>query len=70
MEEDKIITNNRFPYGKCVEINPKSGKVESVVIDSWEIDSVESVINIVRRLKRFEKEYNISCTLNSIKIGN
>lgn len=70
METEKIKKENEFPYGSCIKINPENGEIESIVIDSWEIDHLENVPNIVRRLRRFEKEYNISCTLNSIKIGN
>lgn len=53
---------------KCIEFN-EDGSIKKIEIDSLEMKNISDIFDVISELHDLEKECNITCTLNSIKIS-
>lgn len=53
---------------KCIEFD-KNGSIKKIEIDCLEIKNVSDIFDVLFEINKIEKECNIICTLNSIKLN-
>lgn len=53
---------------KCIEFD-KNGSIKKIEIDCLEIKNISDIFDVLFEIDKIEKECNITCTLNSIKIS-
>lgn len=64
-----MIDNTKIKsLGDCIKLNSDGNKIEEIIIDSMEVKRFEDIYYRLEEMLEFEKEHNICCTLNSIKI--
>lgn len=68
MMVDKKIENKIFK-SQCIGNSKYSEGIKEIVIDCLEVGSINDVLPQLIEIAEFEKEHNIGCTLNRIKIS-
>lgn len=63
-----MIVNNIFK-SPCIGYAKSSERIEEIEIDCLEVGSINDVLPQLIEIAEFEKEHNIRCTLNRIKIN-
>lgn len=54
--------------GECIKLNADGNKIEEIIVDCMEVKRFEDIYHRLEEMHEFEKEHNVCCTLNSIKI--
>ena len=53
---------------KCIKFD-KNGSIKKIDIDCLEMKNISDIFDVLFEIDKIEKECNITCTLNSIKIS-
>ena len=68
MDAKEMIKNKIF-VSHCIGYETSSERIEEIEIDCLEVGSINDVLPQLIEIAEFEKEHNIRCTLNRIKIN-
>lgn len=55
-------------FKDCIVLNDDESKIDEIIIDCLEVKNFNDIFYRLRELQEFQKEYNVGCTLNSIRI--
>lgn len=66
---DKQVFENNIYESSCIEYSNSNKGIEEIIIDSLDVKSIYDVLPQLKEIAEFEKEHNIRCTLNRIKIN-
>ena len=60
--------SDKEKFKDCIVLNDNESNIEEIIIDCLEIKNFEDIFYRLQEMQKFEKEYNVCCTLKRIKI--